>query len=185
VGDEGVEILEGLQEGDKVVTQGNLMIDAEAQLRHLGGESSAPSPTAPTAPASPEATAFLHQLAEVSAALSRDDFIAAVSAGQTLPALAEKIPQDPDFKDLRRSPGGSDLKAVRQSFLPWSQAGAKLALDLQRAGQNPGVTVFECPMTGDSFPGAPAKARWVQSGDATHNPYFGPVMLNCGAPVKP
>jgi membrane fusion protein, copper/silver efflux system len=33
VGDEGIEILEGLKEGERVVAQGNLMIDAEAQLR--------------------------------------------------------------------------------------------------------------------------------------------------------
>jgi len=185
VGDEGVEVLEGLKEGDKVVTQGNLMIDAEAQLRHLGSDAVVSTPKAPAAPASPEVAAFLHQLAEVSAALARDDSVAAVSAGQTLPASAGKIPMDPDFKNLRNSPGGSDLKAVRQSFLPWSQAGAKLALDLERMGQDPGVVVFECPMTGDSFPGAPSKARWVQSGEATQNPYFGPAMLNCGAPVKP
>jgi len=32
VGDEFVEVLDGLQEGDKVVTSGNLLIDAEAQI---------------------------------------------------------------------------------------------------------------------------------------------------------
>lgn len=184
-GDEGVEILDGLKEGDKVVTQGNLMIDAEAQLRHLGSNVVEAPVVNPSEPAPPEAAAFLHQLAEVSAALARDDFVAAVSAGQLLPTLADKLPQASEFKSLRSSPGGSDLKAVRQSFLPWSQAGAKVALDLRRAGQNPGVTIFECPMTGDSFPGAPAKARWVQMGDAIHNPYFGPAMLDCGFPVKP
>jgi multidrug efflux pump subunit AcrA (membrane-fusion protein) len=35
VGDEGIEILEGVKEGERVVAQGNLMIDAEAQLRGL------------------------------------------------------------------------------------------------------------------------------------------------------
>jgi Cu(I)/Ag(I) efflux system membrane fusion protein len=33
VGDDGIEILSGLKEGERVVTRGNLMIDAEAQLR--------------------------------------------------------------------------------------------------------------------------------------------------------
>ncbi len=184
-GDEGVEILDGLKDGDRVVTQGNLMIDAEAQLRHLGEPTGAPPVVAATAPAPAEAQAFLHQLAEVSAALARDDSVAAVMAGQKLPVLAEHVPSATEFKDLRSSPTGSDLKAVRQSFLPWSQAGAKLALDLQQAGQDAGVRVFECPMTGDSFPGAPNNARWVQEGPSTTNPYFGPAMLTCGAEVKP
>jgi hypothetical protein len=77
------------------------------------------------------------------------------------------------------------LKALRQAFLPWSTAGADLALALKRGGQTSDVTVFECPMTGDSFPGAPAKAKWVQSGSEIRNPYFGAEMLSCGAEVKP
>ena len=32
VGDEFVEVLDGLKEGDKVVTSGGLLIDAEAQI---------------------------------------------------------------------------------------------------------------------------------------------------------
>ncbi len=32
-GEQGVEILGGLQEGERAVVQGNLMIDAEAQLQ--------------------------------------------------------------------------------------------------------------------------------------------------------
>jgi len=32
VGDEFVEVLDGLKEGDKIVTSGGLLIDAEAQI---------------------------------------------------------------------------------------------------------------------------------------------------------
>lgn len=184
-GDEGVEVLDGLKDGERVVTQGNLMIDAEAQLRHLGEPAEPPAVVATTTPAPPEVRAFLHQLSEVSAALARDDSVAAVMAGQKLPELAAQVTSSSELKDLRQNPGGSDLKAVRQSFLPWSQAGAKLALDILATGQEPGVRVFVCPMTGDSFPGAPNNARWVQEGSTTTNPYFGPSMLTCGAEVKP
>lgn len=38
VGDEFVEILGGLREGDTVVTAGNLLVDAQARLKHSGGE---------------------------------------------------------------------------------------------------------------------------------------------------
>jgi hypothetical protein len=89
------------------------------------------------------------------------------------------------LRQIPKDPAGTDLKALRQSFLPWSTTGADLALALKRGGQTPEVTVFECPMTGDSFPGAPSKAKWVQSGSEIRNPYFGAEMLSCGAEVKP
>lgn len=196
VGDEGIEILEGLAEGERVVTQGNLMIDAEAQLRH-GSGMAGPTPAdarPPVTPASPEARAFLAQLAMVSEALASDDMVAAVNAGRSLQTLAKALPAPPEaegskrivpLKELAQNPGGSDLKAVRRSFLPWSQAGAELALGLARAGNDPGVHVFVCPMTGDSFPGAPAEARWVQVGAEARNPYLGAEMLSCGGEVPP
>ncbi len=194
VGDEGIEVLD-LKEGDRVVTQGNLMIDAEAQLRggaQLHAESAPPAAAA--LPASKEATAFLDQLALVTDSLAGDDLVAAIKARQTLPPLAAGIPATGNaeadetlakLKALRGTPGGSDLKAVRESFLPWSMAGAELALALGRGGQKVTVGVYECPMTGDSFPGAPPQARWVQAGKEVRNPYLGSEMLNCGAEVKP
>ena len=189
VGDEGIEILEGLKDGERVVAQGNLMIDAEAQLR---------SSAAPAQPVSvlraPVGEEFLGQLARVSEGLAADDAVAAVKAGQSLRELAAAIPESGEtqvdqvlarLKAIPKNPAGGDLKALRQSFLPWSLAGADLALALERGGQNPEMKVFECPMTGDSFPGAPSKAKWVQSGSEIRNPYLGAEMLSCGAEVKP
>lgn len=175
VGDEGIEILEGVTAGEKVVTQGNLMIDAEVQLRH-GAQPPAATPAPTPMVEQKEAAAFLAQLAKVSEALAADDSVAAVQAGRTLPQLAAAAKIDA----AHDVPAGGDLKAVRRSFLPWSQEGASLALSLP----NPGVRIFECPMSGDSFPGAPPNARWVQSGTDTRNPYFGATMLNCGAEVR-
>ncbi len=189
VGDEGIEILEGIKEGERVVAQGNLMIDAEAQLRG----SIAPMQPGTTL-GKPVGEHFLKQLAEVSKDLAADDAVAAVKAGQRLRELAEAIGETGDgqvdqllerLRQIPKDPAGTDLKALRQSFLPWSTTGADLALALKRGGQNPEVTVFECPMTGDSFPGAPAKAKWVQFGSEIRNPYFGAEMLSCGAEVKP
>jgi Cu(I)/Ag(I) efflux system membrane fusion protein len=184
VGDEGIEILDGLTDGEKVVTQGNLMIDAEAQLRQGG---MAPQPPAPSRPAAPEAEKFLAQLARVSAALAAEDAVAAVREGRSLPELATVLSDLPEAEKLRGlpAPTGGDLPALRRSFLPWSEVGAELALALLRGGQKVGVHVFECPMTSGSFPGAPSKARWVQADGETRNPYFGSEMLNCGGEVKP
>jgi membrane fusion protein, copper/silver efflux system len=188
VGDEGIEILNGLNEGERVVAQGNLMIDAEAQLR--GSMASTQTMSALSKPVGQE---FLRQLAQVSEALAADDEVAAVEAGKKLQDLATSIEKSGDphidgllaqLKETPKISGANGLKALRQAFLPWSTAGADLALALKQGGQASDVTVFECPMTGDSFPGAPAKAKWVQSRSEIRNPYFGAEMLSCGAEVK-
>jgi len=186
IGDEGIEILDGLKEGERVVTQGNLMIDAEAQLR--SGISMDSEHTAHPIPAQKEVEAFLSQLARVSASLAAEDTVSVVQESRALRGLAAAIPMDAGsgadkLRDLPDMSGG-DLAALRRSFLSWSVAGAELALGTQR-GEGSNVHVFECPMTGDSFPGAPPKARWVQEGEDVRNPYLGSAMVNCGTEVKP
>lgn len=191
IGDEGVEIVEGLTAGERVVAEGNLMIDAEAQLRGmLARHETTGEPMA----AIPGAMEFLAQLARVSEALAAEDAVAAATESKSLVALAGKItPPDSgeiialvgNLQQLKDVPRGSDLTALRRAFLPWSQAGAELALTMAAHGGETGVRVFECPMTSDSFPGAPGRARWVQTGAETRNPYFGATMLNCGSEVQP
>ncbi len=72
--------------------------------------------------------------------------------------------------DMTTAPSGADLQALRQTFLPWSAAGAELAMAMKSNGMDTGVTVRECPMTSGIFPGAPSKAQWVQAGAKTRNP---------------
>jgi len=186
IGDEGIEILDGLKEGERVVTQGNLMIDAEVQLR--SGTAMDSEHTTHPMPAQKEVEAFLSQLAKVSASLAAEDTVSVVQESRALRGLAAAIPMDAGsgadkLRDLPDMSGG-DLAALRRSFLSWSVAGAELALGTQR-GEGSNVHVFECPMTGDSFPGAPPKARWVQEGEDVRNPYLGSAMVNCGTEVKP
>jgi len=186
-----VEILAGLNAGDKVVANGNLMIDAEAQLR--GGDiQEAPVPTPVMQSAPTGIAAFLQGLAKVSDALAGDNPAQAVAAGEALPALAKELPQEHAMmaqiaavQALSTPPSGNTLEEVRKTFLPWSQAGSALALAAAKTGLDPGVLVLECPMTGGSFPGAPNKAPWVQVGADTRNPYLGAAMLSCGVPAKP
>lgn len=189
VGNDHVEILEGLEPGEKVVVQGNLMIDAEAQLRsglEMAMEKGAKPPES--------VETFLKQLARTSDALANDNLAATVEAAQTLPQLAAllELPGNPaadaavqKLRDMTTAPAGADLQALRQTFLPWSAAGAELAIAMKSNGMDTGVTVRECPMTSGIFPGAPSKAQWVQAGTKTRNPYFGAEMLDCGAEVKP
>ena len=77
-----------------------------------------------------------------------------------------------------------DLPAIRKAFYTWSTAAAAVVLELKGAGYEVPFHVFECPMTGTSFPGAPKSARWVQSGGKTLNPYLGLEMQTCGKEVQ-
>ncbi|MCX6854097.1 MAG: hypothetical protein NTV80_04235, partial [Verrucomicrobia bacterium] len=75
----------------------------------------------------------------------------------------------------------TDIKALRRSFLPWSQEIAALALKTKVTD----LHVFRCSMTNDLWPGAPANAAWIQLTKDLRNPYWGKEMLECGMEVKP
>ncbi len=138
-----VEILAGVNAGDKVVSNGNLMIDAEAQLR--GGDTPpVPSPQVALQAAPAEVAAFLQGLARVSDALAGDNPAQAVAAGEALPSLAKAIPHEHAImaeieavQAVSSAPAGNTLEDVRKTFLPWSQAGSTLALAVAKAGMDP------------------------------------------------
>lgn len=158
-GDIAVEILGGLAEGEKVVTQGNLMIDAEAQMAQpdsLGAVEEVP------ASAVDEATMERWTaLSAGAAALAADDLAAFKASG----AVKEPAP---------------DLAAARRAFYKVVTPAVEEALRYPGA-----VRVYECPMTSSAFPGAPDKARWIQFDPPLRNPWFGAAMLECGSEVKP
>ncbi|MEI6035263.1 MAG: hypothetical protein WCS65_13420, partial [Verrucomicrobiae bacterium] len=182
-GEDRVEILSGLKEGDIVVASGNLMLDAESQLRL--GAALVPGKGKPL-PA--DAARFLESLAAVSAALASDDPAAAGKIEIHGLSEAKSAPFSNAFLKagkLPPLPKTSDLAQVRAGFYEWSTAAADLALELKRQGYDVPVRVFECPMTGSSFPGAPQRARWVQAGSTPANPYLGLEMQDCGSEAPP
>ncbi len=182
-GDDRVEILSGLKEGDVVVSSGNLMLDAESQLRL--GASLVPGEKKPI----PQGwQTFLGTVASISSALAADDAAKASSLAITLPEDSREAPfagAGLKAASLPPLPKTSDLAQIRAAFYPWSQLASELTLDLQRQGYAVPVHVYECPMTGSAFPGAPKSARWVQEGSAVSNPYLGSEMVDCGSEVKP
>lgn len=159
-GNNAVEILSGLGAGEKVVTQGNLMMDAEAQMAQPGTLGAPPQ--AGPSPAADEATRRNWSvLSEAAAALSQDDLAAFNRTG------------------LSPQPVGSLAEARQLLFAAVTPA-------LEDALHHPGdVKVYECPMTAGAFPGAPDKARWIQLSGPLRNPWFGPAMAECGQEVKP
>lgn len=155
-GDTKVEILSGLTPGENVVSQGNLMIDAESQM----AQPDALGVGTPEAePASGQDMARWKALSDAAAALASDDLDA--------------------FNKLGLAKAGS-LADARRAFHD------AVTPAVQEALRHPGaVKVYECPMTSGVFPGAPASARWIQMDGPLRNPWFGREMSDCGTEVKP
>ncbi len=181
-GDGLVEILSGLAEGDKVVTHGALLIDAQAQLASEATEhTAAPSPppgsqlsalSSPNSALSSQLSA-LSSLASASAtaaaALAADDYAA---YQKLFPTLA---PASQPFAALPALELGTDLKSARRSFEPWSTAVADL-LKPHRA--HLGVKIYQCSMSP-----VLKKGRWVQINSPLKNPFYGSAMADCGDEV--
>lgn len=158
-GDTSIEILGGLALGERVVTQGNLMIDAEAQMAQPASLGTTEAGMVHTVD---EATMKRWTLlSDAAAALAADD----LAAFNTIGVSAVPSP---------------DLGAARSAFYKAVTPAVEEAL------RHPGIVrVYECSMASGAFPGAPDKARWIQLDAPPRNPWFGAAMLGCGSEVKP
>lgn len=196
VGDEHWEVLEGLGEGEQVVTSGNMLIDAQAQLNQ-GGSSPALQPAMPDftkhqQTAVRDLFALEHNL---SAALAADnvqqfnalaigaapvvEHVAGAFAGvEAWKPIVDQLKASSQFKTV------TDLKDARRRFQPFAAAVVEVA---RRARQQPAfatLRLFRCPMTDQAYPGAPKTAMWVQTNAPLRNPFFGSQMIDCGIEVK-
>jgi len=196
VGDDTVEVLDGLRAGDRVVTEGGLLLDGQAQLARaaITGELSAPASTAP-APAEPMAVAsgqgceqlkaLAFAAADGAALLATDNF---TGYQKHLPAFRAALQAylasgtDADRGPLARFKDGlpdrADLRGLRRDFEPLSTALADLARE-QHLPQREKLHVYQCPMSPVLGTG-----RWLARGDQVRNPFFGSAMLECGEELK-
>lgn len=193
VGDDRVEILAGLNEGDRVVTEGGLLLDGQAQLAHaaISGDHAEHQPVAPpvetdahpsTAKEETELKALAYAAADASIALATDDFAAYRQQRPVLQAaLQAYIATNADSPlakfaaSLREPP---DLRAARRDFEPFSTALADL-VRTQGLHHRAGLHVFECPMAPVGGIG-----RWLGRTADLKNPFFGSAMLTCGEELK-
>ena len=180
LGDSAVEILSGLKAGDQVVTNGNLLIDGQAEMnRAFAPVTTASETTAPIVDFM-LFTNFIRVADAMSAALAADD-LAAFNTAVTQLDLSDKV-----FADLKMDTKFQDLKSARAAFHPFSMAAAALIQPLRRAENFPQVQIWECPMVDEAIPGALNKGRWIQNGTRPGgNPFFGAEMLECGKEIKP
>ena len=192
VGDDAYEVLTGLREGDRVVTQGALLLDGQAQLAHSASGSDSdggavPSPRMDAAHAADIDTLkpLVFATADAADALANDDlerYLKQLPALQT--ALSTYIAA---YSDAAKGPlaqfteglkPGPDIKAARRSFEVFSTAIADLAkaAHLHHSGA---VKIYQCPMSPVLGTG-----RWLQRNEPLHNPFFGSAMPDCGEETK-
>ncbi|MBJ7396691.1 MAG: efflux RND transporter periplasmic adaptor subunit [Akkermansiaceae bacterium] len=203
-GDTFVEILSGLKAGDKVVTNGNLLIDGQAEMnRAFMSPTTESTPIAKTTITTlndeqkKSITDFINLSDAMSAALAADDLTKFNTAsepameviGSTVNLLRPSVKNLDAIDALdkaRHFHGFNDLKSARIAFHKFSMAATTALEPLRDAGQTPEFQIYECPMVDESIPGASKKGRWIQTGARSMaNPFFGSEMLECGKEIKP
>jgi Cu(I)/Ag(I) efflux system membrane fusion protein len=193
-GDDYWEVLEGLKEGDRVVTSGNMLIDAQAQLNQssVSPASARPEFTEHQQKAARELMTVAHNLAAALASDNVDGFNQ-LSSGATAAAehFATAFADSEDRKNAATKISSAtkfqpakDLPEARRMFQPFAAAVAEFARDARREPALASVKVFRCPMTNKAFPGAPKTSMWVQTNAPLRNPFFGSEMIDCGNEVK-
>ncbi len=197
IGDDVAEVMAGLKEGDRVVSEGGLILDGQAQLAHAaasGGHDQVPVPPAVMQDAAPAAhdeasLGVLSNLALASAdgaaALANDDFPA---YQKLLPAMrsalsaylqtGEPAQSGPLARFADKLPDRDELKAARRDFEPFSTALADL-VHAHRLAPGVKLWIFQCPMSPVLGTG-----RWLQRTDGVKNPFFGSAMPYCGDAVN-
>jgi len=206
-GDEFLEVLIGLSPGDPVVTNGNLLMDGQAEMNRTfmvadvpPAPDAAPADAPPAHPLTDEqqkvVAEFLAIADSMAVALAADDLAAFNNASEPAmaktAALAEALAKHPDLKQSLETLVGTshfhgfpDLKAARAAFLKFSTAAEAVAQKLRAVPGTPEFQVWECPMVDEAVTGAPARGRWLQLGGRPgRNPYFGKEMLECGKEIK-
>jgi Cu(I)/Ag(I) efflux system membrane fusion protein len=204
-GDGVVEVLSGVSAGEKVVVNGNLLIDGQAEMNRSYATHAPHSETADHSAALPAFTDaqrktvsdYLTLADALAMSLAADDvkeFNAQAEKTHTvippvLSAFDAASPWQALVKPIEKSGhlhAGANLTDARKAFHPFSESAVALAQAARRADPKFGnLKVFRCPMTKDAFPGAPNRADWIQLKPDVRNPWFGAEMLDCGAEVKP
>jgi membrane fusion protein, copper/silver efflux system len=197
-GDTLVEILSGIKSGDRVVMNGNLLIDGQAEMNR-----SFMTPGMPTSPLAALSTAqqtamsgFIKVADAMAAALSADDLAAfnktSAPAMEQTSALASALRSRAGIAEhlttlehASHFHGFDDIQKARAAFYTFSMAADTLLEPLRSAKGAPAFKVWECFMVDQIVPGVPAKGRWVQlEGRPGHNPFFGKDMLECVKEIK-
>lgn len=202
-GDTLVEIVSGLKAGEKVASNGNLLIDGQAELnRPFLPPASIPGSGVDNALTfTPEretaAKALLATADTMAAALAKGDLAAFNKASEPVmdqcADLAKSFEGETSLTDSLKAltsashlHGFENLKAARVAFHDFAVASTNFLQPLRKVPGAPEFQVWECFMVDQIVPEVPATGRWLQlSGRAGQNPYFGKSMLDCAKEIQP
>lgn len=187
-------VLEGLEEGERVVTNGAFRIDSSMQI--LAKPSMMGVPGERRSAGGPEVALFragltplLESYLETQSALAGDDFDAAksalakmaplladISAAGLAPELRTLWGEEADLLvgALARGSEAGDIEGLRTFFEPISNGMLSVVRSLGQEA-DPLLVEAYCPMAFND-----TGASWLQSGTDVLNPYFGASMLRCG-----
>lgn len=198
-GDALIEIVSGLKAGDRVVTNGNLLIDGQAEMNRTFATPTTPPPMSPAlADVQSKAVGeFLKVADAMAAALSAENLAAFTEASkpaaETTRALVEALRSREGIStaldalsNAAHFHGFSDKKQARMAFHKFTLAAIPVLEPLRTAQGAPEFQVWECYMVDRILDDVPKFARWVQTGGRPgHNPFFGNDMLECAKEIKP
>lgn len=201
-------VLSGLQEDERVVTNGAFRIDSSMQI--LAKPSMMDMRAERPRPAEPELQLLRVSLEplyaayfELQQALAADEQATAAHAVQHLasalaqvsdaglPSLSREVWSaqsarlqaglDAAARAIEATPDGRDsldLEALRSAFEGLSGALIEVDREFGHGASQPRFEVH-CPMASDG-----AGASWLQLGEEIRNPYFGAPMLRCGVVTR-
>jgi len=195
VGDDLWEVLEGIMEHERVVTTGNMLVDAQAQL-DLGASRAGADTGRPMPSITPEQQKALEDFLTTADAISRslaadklDDYnqsrarlVTSVNAlkvsftnapawQQLIEKIASSLPENP----------AQDLTAARKDFLPFTAAATDFAKIARQQPPFRSVKIYKCPMA----PKPGQTSYWLQLQGPLRNPFYGAEMIDCGSEVAP
>ncbi len=186
-----VEILDGVEPGEKIVTSGQFLLDSEARTREalakmLVGDDMAADQAAEVATAAvaidelttveaEKLNALLRAYLPISDTLSRDEF-AGVSTMANDVAVAARGMDANDIEIAAQSVADAgDLETARRAFSELSRLVTERVMTTG-VPSTFGIEVarLRCPM----FPPG-EKSPWLQAAGEPRNPYYGSAMLAC------
>lgn len=200
-GDKLMEVLSGIKPGSKVVTNGNLLIDGQAEMNRSFMSPVQPmkiaAPLAKLSAAQTEAIrSFVKMSDAMAAALAADDLTAfnkvsepaMMQTGSLIESL-RSVEGTSEFlgslDKARHFHGLDNIQKARVAFHMFTIAATAVLEPLRTAEGSPDFQVWECAMVDQVIPDAPKKGHWVQmTGRPGENPFFGKEMLNCAKEIK-
>ena len=185
-----IEIIQGLNAGEQVVTSGQFLLDSEANIRTALARMMPPAKETSegTQPATSEPLQQLDPLTQqereqldpinqlivaylrIQDMLTRDDATHLAMENKHLQEAAKKIPLAADLLKVSEL-NKTDLKTTRQDFAALSDAMITLLKTFPKKTEfHYNLYQTYCPMV---------KKNWIQSTQSIRNPYA-PFMLKCG-----